>query len=170
MSSKSFIEMFGDVALKETRSLTISEDIPDGLPADDYGFTEWYCVDPACDCRRVLFIVVAHHRGGHLATISHSFDPPGKRALVPEQTFLDPLLPQSELAEDLLELCKDVLMSDTDYCQRLERHYRMVKDAIADPDHPCHRSLGPDDEDRARKVARARAILPPKRRGKRKWR
>ena len=47
----------------------------------------------------------------------------------------------------------------------------MVKDAIADPDHPCHGVLDDaDDEDRARKVARARAILPPKRRGKRKWR
>jgi len=170
MSSKSFIDMFGDVALKETRTVTISEDRPGGLPANDYGFDEWYCVDPACDCRRVLFFVLAHHGKGHVATISHSFDPPGKRSLVREQTFLDPLLPQSHLAEELLQLCKDVLVSDPAYCGRLERHYRMVKDAIADPDHPCQELLNDSDRDRAAKVARARAILPPKRRGNRKWR
>ena len=149
--------------------MKVFETTPGGLPADDYGFDEWYCVDPDCDCRRVLFFVLAHYGKGHVATISHSFDPPGKHALVHEQTVLDPLLPQSDLAPELLELCKDNLVSDPAYCQRLERHYRMVKDAVADPDHPCHKGLDSTDRDRAAKVARARAILPPKRRGNRKW-
>ena len=52
MSSKSFIDLFGDVAHQETRTVQIRGTIPGRLPADDYGFSEWYCVDAACDLRK----------------------------------------------------------------------------------------------------------------------
>ena len=174
MGNMSFRALFGDLGVQETRTVQVLETSPVGtpgrLPVDDYAFDEWYCVDPNCDCRRVIFLVVADRAGGHLASISHSFDPPGKRDWMPEQTFLDPLLPQSKLAPAVLDLCNEWLLSDAAYCRRLERHYRTVKEAVADPGHPCQRLLRVSETEQTSNKPRVQDILPPKRRGKRKWR
>ena len=169
MGNMSFRSLFGDLAVAETRAIQVLESLPGRLPVDEYGFDEWYCVDPDCDCRRVLFLVFARRAGEHVATISHSFEPPGKRAWLAEQTILDPLLPQSALSQELLRACKEVLLTDPEYCRRLERHYSMVKDAVADPDHPSQRLLRRSEKQRTGDRPRVRDILPPKRRGKRKW-
>jgi hypothetical protein len=124
------------LAERETRTLTTFGQ--DGLPADTYGLVEFYCADPDCDCRRVMLGVVSrkHLEIGHLASISYGFDPDGEMS----GPFLDPLNPQSELAEELLERVRFIL-SDADYVARLERHYAMVKEAAADPTHPAHRRI-----------------------------
>ena len=31
----------------------------EGLPQAEYGFMEFYCTDPSCDCRRVQLVVFA---------------------------------------------------------------------------------------------------------------
>jgi len=139
------------VAEAETRSLIVP---PGGaLPADTYGFREVYCVDPACDCRRVILNVMSQRTGRHLATISFAFDPdaPGGTP------FLDPLNPQSERSDDLLDLAEHVLLADAAYVARLERHYHLVKDALTDPDHEVHERLPVDVADHLDRLKRLAA-------------
>jgi len=68
-----------------------------------------------------------------LAAISFGFD----RADEMAGPFLDPLNEQSEYAPALLDLAADVVLADPAYVARLEAHYRMVKEAAADPRHPA---------------------------------
>jgi hypothetical protein len=47
-----------------------------GLPAGSYGFLEWYCTDPTCDCHRVLLQVCEERRPSEvLATINFGWEP-----------------------------------------------------------------------------------------------
>ena len=142
-----FHELFPEIGLSETRSARVLQN-DEKLPADSYGFVELLCVDPKCDCRRVMINVLSEDSPAHLATINHAFEPPGPDAPVPEQTFLDPLNRQSRHSQALMDLFKKLLSLDAAYGQRIERHYRMVKDALADPVHPIHayvRSAGAAD-------------------------
>ena len=50
MPYEPFYERFKEIAMKETRSITIHNN--PGLPDDDYGFLEAYCNDENCDCQR----------------------------------------------------------------------------------------------------------------------
>jgi hypothetical protein len=45
-----------------------------GLLAGDYGFLEAYCVEPRCDCRRVMLNVAGRTQNRMLAVISFGFD------------------------------------------------------------------------------------------------
>jgi hypothetical protein len=125
-----FISLFPEVARHETRSVTLTAgSVVRGdvrPPPDDYGFLEHYCADPACDCRRVILAVMSRSQARQVGTISHSFEPPGRGALIKEQTFLDPLGPQSPFSPGLLAVFQDIVL-DAEYAARLVRHYRMVK-------------------------------------------
>jgi hypothetical protein len=88
----------------------------------------------------VLINVISNKEASHVATISHSFEPPSSDDIEAEQTFLDPLNPQSRWSAELLDLFKDVLF-DAGYRARLERHYRMVKTALSDPRDPIHKVI-----------------------------
>lgn len=148
MSMMRFGRLFPDLAEEETRSLIVVEPGltwgPLFLPADEYGFDELYCAERNCDCRRVLVNVLARYRQQHLATINHAFEEPAEDAHLPEQTFLDPLNPQSRWAPALLDVFENRLLADERYRERLVRHYHMFKRAVEDPAHPCHR-LVPED-------------------------
>jgi hypothetical protein len=139
MSLAPFYSLFPDLAAREVRTATVFNN-PE-LPPDTYAFTELYCVEPDCDCRRVMLNVIAKRSNKHLASINHAFDAPDDDAPVPEQTFLDPLNPQSRYSEALLELFQTVVLADARYRARLERHYRMVKEAVADPHHPVQEAM-----------------------------
>lgn len=165
--------LFPDIAKRETREITV---LPPGYPAASprippgrYGFVELYCVEPDCDCRRVMINVLNADATAHLATINHAFEPPPKGDIMEEegQTFLDPLNPQSDLSADLLDLFLNVVLPSPGYSERLVRHYHMVKSALTDPRHPIHARISPDTDDPPPK----RPGLPPRRRGsRRKWR
>jgi len=122
--------MFPQVAKDECRFAILGDPV-DGppqkldLPAGTYGFLEFYCDDPDCDCRRVMLNVFQPEKPGFVAVISYGFDP-GTELRGP---FLDPINKQSEYAEAALDLCRFVLQ-DAAYVARLESHYRMVKDAV----------------------------------------
>lgn len=161
--------LFRELAERETRTVKIFDplpvDDPSFLPVDEYGFDEWYCVEPRCDCRRVMINVVARHAQAHAATINHGFDPPGKDDLVPDQTFLDPLNRQSRWSAVLLDLFANVVLADESYRQRLLRHYHLFKNAVDDPAHPCQRLVrgwaDPAGEPSPRTRKRVPAIPPP---------
>jgi hypothetical protein len=62
--------------------------------------------------------------------------------------FLDPLNPQSELADAVLDLFTKMIANDRVYHDRLVRHYEMWKRVVDDPGHPLHarvRSAAHDD-------------------------
>jgi hypothetical protein len=130
-----FYKVEPDLAERETRTITVLK-THDGLPRGTYGLIESYCPDPACDCRRVMLNIAweQHLERGYLATISYGFDRDEDMA----GPFLDPLNPQSEHSEVLLELVTMGALSDQRYVERLAEHYRIVKRAAADPKHPAY--------------------------------
>ncbi|MEZ0228685.1 MAG: SEC-C metal-binding domain-containing protein [Planctomycetota bacterium] len=126
------------VAARELRSLQLGRG--DGLPAGTYALFEHYCVEPGCDCRRVVIAVMTEHSPTPLAWIDFGFDRNAPLA----GPFLDPLMARGEHAEALLDLVSWHLERDPAYVARLERHYSMVKDAVADPTHRIHSILPPE--------------------------
>jgi hypothetical protein len=140
MSMVLFGALFREIATAETRSITIPPALASELdvPADEYAFLDLYCVERNCDCRRVMINVMARTSGKHLATINHAFEPPAPKQDISDQTFLDPLNPQSRWSEQFLQIFESML-TDREYAERLRRHYKIVKDALKDPKHPIHR-------------------------------
>jgi hypothetical protein len=130
-----FYTRFRELAFQEMRSATIQgwEDLPDG----DYGFLEFYCNDDNCDCRRVLIQVIAKSDPTKpWATINYGWESEafynrrlGNPELAKECTrpTLDPLNPQSKYAPALLRLF-GMVVQDTAYVQRLQRHYGLFKE------------------------------------------
>ncbi len=144
MPFEPFYEGFRDLAIKETRNVTIFEDHPT-LPADEYGLVEFYCNDENCDCRRVIFNVLSKNRNDYVAVIGYGWesadfyrqwtirdDPGVVREL--QGPVLNPLSPQSEIAPALLELMRTLVLKDPAYVARLKRHYQMFKEKV-DPKH-----------------------------------
>jgi hypothetical protein len=133
-----FHEVEPELAEHETRTITVfnwQDDLPDGT----YGLIESYCPDPACDCRRVMLNVACKEQleRGYMATISYGFDRDDDMA----GPFLDPLNPQSEYSEALLQMVTTSALSDRDYVDRLEQHYHLVKRAAADFGHPAYMKI-----------------------------
>lgn len=122
-----FHELFPDQAWKECRVMTILQ--PGDLPVGEYGWIESYCLDPDCDCRRVMLSVLSRFGKEYLAYVSFGFDRTAEGA----GPYLDPLNPQSEYAPALLEPARTLLLTDPAYVARLESHYRQVKAAVARP-------------------------------------
>jgi hypothetical protein len=174
MSMMRFGLLFRELAERETRTARVFEMSPrtGNLPVDEYGFDESYCTEPGCDCRRVMINVLARHARAHVATINHAFEKPAKGDVVDEQTFLDPLNQQSQLAPALLELFEKVVLADPAYRRRLEVHYRLFKSVVDDAAHPGQRLLraGSHAESDEWTVARGqrRPLPPPLRRGRKK--
>lgn len=152
MSMFPFHAVFPRLALRETRNLTFPKGRP-GLPADSYALVELYCVEPGCDCRGVMLNVLSAQSGEHVATINFGFG----RDDEAREPFLDPLNVQSRLSPALLVQVRKHLMEDPAYVARLERHYRMVKDALADPTHEIHELV-------SRGLTRRRSSTRPRRR------
>jgi hypothetical protein len=123
-----FAELFPDEARRETRAMRLANagDVPEGT----YELHEFYCIDPACDCNRVLFKVYSPDAGRHVATINHGFSARAARADGLEQTFVDPLHANAFYADALCEIVDDMLRHDRAYLQRLKDHYAMVKRAV----------------------------------------
>lgn len=129
-----FYTRFKDLAFKEMRSATVRGD--PNLPDGEYGFLEIYCIDPACDCRRVVINVVAPTGPKIWATINYGWESlefytkwlHGDKELAREAcgVTLDPLNPQTEYSAALLQLFKQVLQ-DKAYVERLKRHYQLFK-------------------------------------------
>lgn len=135
-----------DLAFQEMRVMQALV-VQDGLPVGTYGLLEFYCPDPECDCRRVMLNVAEQENPKDLlASISYAFDRDDEMA----GPFLDPMNPQSEYAEELLQLVERVVLSDPGYVARLERHYELVKQAANDPNHPSYCKIHQAREKNAR--------------------
>jgi hypothetical protein len=133
-----FHEIEPELAKQETRTITVIK-TDDDLPEGSYGLIESYCPDPACDCRRVMLNIFHREQPerGYVATISYGFDRDEEMA----GPFLDPLNPQSEYSDALLELVTTSALIDEIYVDRLESHYHLVKQAATDLGHPAYMKI-----------------------------
>lgn len=112
-----------------------------GLPEAEYGFMEFYCNDPSCDCRRVQLVVFAPEVSKRfLATISYGWESLEfykkrfgfmSKEDSPCDPMLEPFGEQSPYSETLLDCCKRFLLSDEAYVERLKRHYHLFKRALS---------------------------------------
>ncbi len=128
-----FMDIFPEQATAEVKVLHVGEGAP--IPADEYALLDAYCLDPDCHCRRVMLNVVRRAEPQrYLASISFAFD----RDASDSGPYLDPLNPQSEYAQALLELLA-VHLEDPAVIGRFQAHYYQMKGAAADPDHPACR-------------------------------
>lgn len=137
MAMVPFSHRFPDCAVRETPALRIL-DQGLSLPPGEYVFHEWYCDDPSCDCRRVLIRVHSTAQPGLiLATINYGWestvfytrwmhgDEEAGRDIT--DASLDPINPQSGLAEALLDGFQGYVKNDPFFPQQLRRHYDLFK-------------------------------------------
>ncbi len=144
MAYEPFMERFGKLAWKETRSATVLANNRYGLPADEYGLIEAYCDDENCDCRRVFFNIASEKRKEIIAVVTYgwesesfyrkwfgSSDSASAKLAVKEMTGLglNSASHQSEFAPAALELVRDIL-KDKNYVARIKRHYEMFKETV----------------------------------------
>ncbi len=136
-----FHDYFPKLSEKETRVITIRDDISFQLPSGDYGFLEMYCNEPNCDCRRVFFSVASSRTEKIEAVIAYGWETSNFYAkwmhdnnpkMIAE--LKGPVLnmgsPQSRWANQILKLTKDVLLKDEAYIRRIQRHYQMFREQV----------------------------------------
>ena len=135
-------DLFPKMAEEQTRSITVFDDgSKTGLPAGNYAFCEMFCNEPGCDCRRVFFNVIASFRQGPEAIIAWGWE--SRDFYVKWMGFDDPQIiaelmgpclnigsPQTESAQPLLRLVRDVLLQDKAYVERVKQHYRLFRAKI----------------------------------------
>lgn len=126
MPMSDFFEKFPALADTELRNITILPGANLPPPPDRYVFIELYCDDKACDCRRAVIAVFAEKKQCIVAYINIGFDTDDPMA----GPFLDPINPQADYAERLLEIFTDLINHDTAYLRRLQRHYVMFKEKV----------------------------------------
>jgi hypothetical protein len=133
-----FVEKFPELGARETRSVRVFEQ--QDLMEGEYGFLEFYCNGPGCDCRRVIIQVLRPETGWRTiwATIGYGWESLDFYrkwdSMTPDPSelkgpYLDPLNPQTKYAPALLELFR-LLIESPDYVERLKRHYRMFRAAV----------------------------------------
>jgi len=138
-----FYKHFPQVAVNQTRVITLLQQTEFDLPAGEYAFTEMYCDEKGCDCRRVMFSVI-YNRTQIAATIAYGWespeyyarwmgdnDPNGIEQLKGPTTSM--LSPQSEKADEILKMLKSLVLTDEKYVERLKEHYRMFRERIDKP-------------------------------------
>ena len=128
-----------ETAVRETRSVVVPPH-HETLPPGKLVFTELYCDERKCDCRRVLLRV---HPDGDisqmLAHINFGWESAdfyrrwsktdGEMAEEMAGASLEFLAPQSRYADTLLDYAREELLSDDDYVERLKLHYFEFKAA-----------------------------------------
>jgi len=127
-----------ELAISETRIAKITYNSYN-LPNAEFAFFESYCDESNCDCRRVLINVIEKDDEEIKAVISYGWENieyykkrigDSNSAIEATIPFLDPLFKQTEIAENLLELFKDIILTDEKYIARLKNHYEIFKKYI----------------------------------------
>jgi hypothetical protein len=144
-------DLLPEIALDETRTITVLPTSNIGLPPGNYGLVEMYCNDEDCDCRRVLFDVMFSSTMKSVAYIGFGWEHIdfyakwylGKKVnlhKIPRAVLndildlkgpaLNTMSPQSSMAPVVLDFISKYLQDDTLYVDRLKRHYNMFRDKI----------------------------------------
>jgi len=141
MTYSPFYNRFPEIAKRETRAVTVIGSSSWNLPPASYSFHEMFCDEPGCDCRRVFFCVVSSLRQDIQAVIAWGWEDitfyakwMGEKDPCIINDLKGPALnlasPQSDLAPELLNLLRKVLLPDTSYVERVKRHYAMFRETV----------------------------------------
>ena len=141
-----------DIAEAETRMIAVLEGggWAAGLPPADYLFLEMFCNERGCDCRRVMFTVFSVATQQAEAVIAYGWESaafyrkwlrggPEEEIATLQGPVLNEGSPQGPHADALLELFIDVLLPQTDYIERVKRHYKQFRATVERPRHPALR-------------------------------
>jgi hypothetical protein len=133
-----FEDAVPSIGATETRVLHVFRDCE--VPIGSYVFLECYCTDPECDCQLVRFVVVGEDGQKH-ACISYGWN---DKAFYDEafsacdHNFPGPdfafLTLQGPYANYFLDFCKNILIRDEAYVERLKRHNILFKQAMRERD------------------------------------
>jgi len=144
-----FAHKFPELRTAETRWVMLCNDPV--VPDDQYAFLDMYCTEPGCDCRRTLVHVLARKDArSPIATINFGWDCDaaykrftrlGFTAVEIKGPNLAIGFPQGPYAKDLLRVFEN-LIQDSDYVERIRRHYAMFKAAV-DGRKPAPEDRGP---------------------------
>jgi hypothetical protein len=153
-----FFTFVGKRAFDEMRTIIVMPG--QALPAGPYGFLEFYCTEPGCDCRRVILHVVRPDSGRRVwATINFGWERPEyyrawarSREMAHEmaEATLEPFGPQTRRSTELLRLFRETLQCDAAYVGRLQRHYAEVKDLCRSHSHDDALPVRPKTKGRSR--------------------
>lgn len=146
-----FSEEFPELAKEETRQINILNQ-GGRLPKGRYLLLELFCTDPECDCRRVFLNVVHVETDRLVAVVAYGWEDRQyyrewfgmgmpemdiEEMDMPEMIeslkgpALNPGSPRAEFAPAVVDQVESVLEND-DYVKRIERHYEMFKESIAE--------------------------------------
>ncbi len=137
-----FQELLPEIAENETRSITILQNAPGLPPLGQYMFIELFCTELDCDCRNAMILIYHVEKRQTITRLRYCWetksyydrinldfegDVPG--------IFVDIGFsgPYSEyFANVLKEMCLDNehSINDTDYSERLKKHYRLFRDKL----------------------------------------
>ncbi|MBO9609966.1 MAG: hypothetical protein J7639_28675, partial [Paenibacillaceae bacterium] len=131
-------EYLPDLAEKETRTIMFLKNDSSHIPPGNYGLVEYYCVEPDCDCRRVMLHVVSEREREIVAVINFGWESRQfyeKWFGSKDKSWIDDLkgpvlnmsFAQASYARELLMATKDLALSDLAYVNRLKQHYEQFK-------------------------------------------
>ena len=152
-------ELLPDIAMKETRTITVFPGSVFGVPTGDYGLVEMYCNDEDCDCRRVFISVISSVTKDIVAVITFGWEGRafyskwlnrGRTVKLSELDELDrqaveamhgihlsETTRQSKIAPAVLRMVTECALRDKAYVDRLKRHYKLFR-AKVDEQYRSH--------------------------------
>ena len=149
MSYVLMYELLPEIAMAETRTITVFPGNEFSVPTGDYGLLEMYCNDEDCDCRRVFISVVSSIVKDTVAVITFGWESrafyakwfnSGKTVKLSELDEFDrhavnnmhgihlsDTSRQSKIAPALLRMVTECALKDSAYVDRLKRHYKLFR-------------------------------------------
>lgn len=134
-----FYHYFPEIAGKETRELTITAD--NDILSGSYSLMEMFCINPDCDCRKVILNIVSQKENKVVSIINYGWENEEfykATCEVDEESvykYLSPLtfVPESEQKRYSSELSNAVMnyvLKDPSYIQRIKQHYSIFKEKM----------------------------------------
>ena len=142
MAYQLFHDYFPDLAERETRVIHVRPPSPfPNVPPDDYALLEMFCTDEGCDCRRVMWTVVADRKKSTVAVVAHGWGSArfyqkwyGANDADIVREMQGPVLnlasPQAPYAPAILHMLSRIVLTDQPYLQRVKRHYTLFRNKI----------------------------------------
>jgi len=149
MESAPFAKIVPEIGLDETREVEVIVDC--FVPKDVYGFVEMYCMDPDCDCRKVILQIFSIKNNKFIASIDYGWESREFYAkwlsVRPDSKIIDrlvnpslnPLGPTSSIANGVLQLVTENITPF--YIERLKKHYKLFKSKLKKPEKKITNSI-----------------------------
>ncbi|MDP1722076.1 MAG: hypothetical protein Q8L37_02595 [Candidatus Gottesmanbacteria bacterium] len=132
-----FFTYFPEIADEETNVVQILKSEINTPPMGAYAIVENFCDDKKCDCRKVMFNVIAIDQLGKiLATVGYGWESvsfyatwaDGDRELAKQMvgTYLEPLCTQSKYSEYFCSFIADMVKEES-FRSRVICHYQLFR-------------------------------------------